>query len=65
MSDLKKQNIKDMYRLTPMQQGILYHYMMDKNSDAYFEQISLSIKGILDIDCVEKSVNIIIESMTL
>ncbi|TKH36518.1 non-ribosomal peptide synthetase [Paenibacillus polymyxa] len=61
MSDLKKQNIKDMYRLTPMQQGILYHYMMDKNSDAYFEQISLSIKGILDIDCVEKSVNIIIE----
>jgi len=54
-------NIKDIYILSPMQQGMLFHSIMDSSSNAYFEQNELSIEGHIDIELFEKSFNYIIE----
>ena len=33
-----RENIQDLYRLSPTQEGILFHYLNDPGSQAYFEQ---------------------------
>ena len=43
-----------------MQQGMLFYSLYDKKPEAYFEQLVFSIKGQLDIDILEKSLNKII-----
>ncbi|HLP44988.1 MAG TPA: amino acid adenylation domain-containing protein, partial [Candidatus Kapabacteria bacterium] len=50
-------NAEDLYTLTPMQEGMLFHALVDNTSYAYFEQISYQLLGELDIYLVEKSVN--------
>ncbi|HLP47621.1 MAG TPA: condensation domain-containing protein, partial [Candidatus Kapabacteria bacterium] len=49
--------IDDIYTLTPMQQGILFHSLVDKSSFSYFEQVSYRLHGNLDISITEKSLN--------
>ncbi|MGD2088937.1 MAG: non-ribosomal peptide synthase/polyketide synthase [Candidatus Aminicenantes bacterium] len=53
--------ISDVYKLTPMQLGMLFHSLVDKESNAYFEQVVFSLKGEIDIRILEKSFNAIIE----
>ncbi|WP_432408907.1 amino acid adenylation domain-containing protein [Wukongibacter sp. M2B1] len=57
----EKKNIKDIYSLIPMQAGMLHHSLLDRDSYAYFEQMDISIKGSLDVECMERSFNSIIE----
>ncbi|MEK3889669.1 amino acid adenylation domain-containing protein [Bacillus sp. FSL K6-3431] len=45
MAKLDKQNVEDILSLTPIQEGILFHYLKDPQSDEYFEQIRLVISG--------------------
>lgn len=45
MAKLDKQNVEDILSLTPIQEGILFHYLKDPHSDVYFEQICLEISG--------------------
>jgi len=50
--------IEDIYPLTPMQEGMLFHSIFEKNSSVYFEQFSYRLHGTLDaLDAVlvEKS----------
>ncbi len=56
-----KSNFKDIYSLSPMQQGMLFHSIMDSASGAYFEQSRLKIMGKIDIKLFERSFNFIIE----
>ncbi|MCP5051352.1 MAG: amino acid adenylation domain-containing protein [bacterium] len=49
--------IEDLYLLTPMQQGMLFHALADDSSEAYFEQFSYRLNGSLDIPIAEKSLN--------
>ncbi len=49
--------IEDIYTLTPMQEGMLFHALADGSSHSYFEQISYHLHGELDIYLVEKSLN--------
>ena len=58
---LPTRNIKDLYTLSPMQEGMLYHAMQDHASSAYFEQAMLSIEGRLDILHLEKSFQMLVE----
>ncbi|QDY84672.1 amino acid adenylation domain-containing protein [Paenibacillus polymyxa] len=58
---IDKKNIKDMYELSPLQKGILYHYLQDSKSNAYFEQMVLSITGSVDAPVLEKSINALIQ----
>jgi len=62
MEKLDKKNIEDIFSLTPMQEGMLYHYLKDPDSDQYFEQLSLEIAGEINVEIFEKAWNFVIET---
>ena len=62
MQKLDKTNIEDILALTPMQEGMLFHYLKDPGSDYYFEQLSLEISGKINKEIFEKAWNFVIES---
>jgi len=47
------QALQALYPLSPMQQGMLFHSRLDKNSGMYCEQISVFLEGELNIDAME------------
>ncbi|QGX67144.1 amino acid adenylation domain-containing protein [Bacillus sp. ms-22] len=59
---MSKQKIQKVYPLTPMQEGMLYHAMLDPNSSSYFTQLELGIRGEFDLDLFEKSLNELIRT---
>jgi hypothetical protein len=42
---LNKKNLKDIYTLSPMQEGMLFHSVLDPQSSAYIEQSEVLIEG--------------------
>ncbi|MEC2307910.1 non-ribosomal peptide synthase/polyketide synthase [Bacillus atrophaeus] len=42
--------IENVYPLTPMQKGMLFHSLLDEDSSSYFEQASFDLQGALEID---------------
>ncbi len=58
---LNHAEIQSLYPLSPMQSGMFYHTLKDKNSHAYFEQFKLSLKGEIREDLLEKSFNKLVE----
>jgi amino acid adenylation domain-containing protein len=59
MKKLDKKDIEDILLLTPMQEGMLFHYLKDPGNDQYFEQLSLSIQGKIEIQYFEKAWNLV------
>lgn len=57
----KYEKIERIYNLTHMQEGMLFHKMTDQDSLAYMEQISTYINGNIDIENMEKSINVLID----
>ncbi|MCP4151371.1 MAG: non-ribosomal peptide synthetase, partial [bacterium] len=49
--------LEEIYPLTPMQEGMLFNALYDKNSTAYFEQMSYRLQGQLEGDVVKKSLD--------
>ncbi|MGB0521657.1 MAG: amino acid adenylation domain-containing protein [Flammeovirgaceae bacterium] len=47
------EEIEEIYQLTPLQEGMLFHSLMEPDSNAYFEQISYRLKWKLHIDLLE------------
>ncbi len=45
----KSQNLEDLYPLSPMQQGMLFHSLYSPDSSVYFEQSLFTVKGDLDV----------------
>ncbi|MCP4150412.1 MAG: amino acid adenylation domain-containing protein, partial [bacterium] len=62
LKKLGKKNIEDILALTPMQEGMLFHYLKNPHNDYYFEQLSLDISGQLTVDCFKKAWNSVIDS---
>ena len=42
---LDRKNVQDIIALTPLQEGMLFHYLEDSQSDRYFEQLCLHLAG--------------------
>ena len=56
-SYLNPKNIKDIYPLSPMQEGIYFHSLLHEGSSAYFSQKSYRLQGKIDPVLVEQSLN--------
>ncbi|MCP5106963.1 MAG: amino acid adenylation domain-containing protein [bacterium] len=54
------EQLTDVYKLSPMQEGMLFHWLKEKNSFAYFEQTLLTLTGDIDEEVLEKSINLLI-----
>ncbi|CAH1206498.1 D-alanine--D-alanyl carrier protein ligase [Paenibacillus plantiphilus] len=59
---LDRSNMEDIIALTPLQEGLLFHYIQNPHSELYFEQLSLRLKGRLDDDIFVQSWNHLIEA---
>lgn len=53
---ISTKNIEDIYFLSPMQEGMLYHYQTNKDPNAYFEQVEMEIEGAFSFDYFETTV---------
>ncbi|MBX4267609.1 amino acid adenylation domain-containing protein, partial [Clostridium estertheticum] len=53
--------IKEIYQLSPMQEGMLFHKLLGKDKNAYFEHSSFRMTGRLEVELFEKSINKLIE----
>jgi len=50
-----KKNVEDIFALTPLQQGMLFHYLKDTGSSEYIEQLSLRLRGIINAGSVKRA----------
>ncbi|GEJ45759.1 hypothetical protein CRS_23670 [Chryseobacterium sp. ON_d1] len=67
ISDLNRENtVEDIYELSPMQQGLYYHWFVDPKGSAYFMQASYRIKSPnLDLSLVEEAFSILANRYTI
>lgn len=62
---LTSQNIEDIYELTPMQEGIYFHHLLDVSSNSYFIQIDATLHGRINQKMVEDSFNMLVARHTI
>lgn len=48
-------NVADIYPLTPTQAGILYHTLRSPQQEVYFQQISCTLRGTLDLEKFQRA----------
>ncbi|NRT44807.1 amino acid adenylation domain-containing protein/non-ribosomal peptide synthase protein (TIGR01720 family) [Clostridium beijerinckii] len=59
---LNKNNIENLMSLTSLQQGMLFHYISDEESNMYHEQLSLTFRGDMKLELLQKAWNIVIQN---
>ncbi len=55
-----KTSVADIYELTPLQQGILFHSLLSPESAVYNIQMNFTLEGELDVDALEQSWKLIV-----
>ncbi|MCL5996767.1 MAG: amino acid adenylation domain-containing protein [Chloroflexi bacterium] len=55
------QNVEDIYPLSPMQQGMVFHSLYAPQSGVYVEQLSCLLRGHLDVPAFERAWQRVIE----
>ncbi|MCX2492855.1 non-ribosomal peptide synthase/polyketide synthase [Pedobacter sp. PF22-3] len=56
--------IEDICPLSPMQEGMLFHYLLDPGTDSYFEQMTVKINGTLQIPAVQQTMEALVQKYT-
>ncbi|MCP5054954.1 MAG: amino acid adenylation domain-containing protein, partial [bacterium] len=57
----QKHGIQKLYPLSPMQEGMLFHHIYDKNSSMYFVQFELDIRGPFNRAAFDKSLQVLMQ----
>ena len=52
---MNKENIADIYELSPLQQGILFHSICEPETGVYFIQLCYRLQGSLDLSAFERA----------
>src|ERR1700761_7691441 len=52
---MNKNTIEDIYALSPMQEGMLFHLLAQPGSEAYFEQVSCDLEGSLNLQAFKQA----------
>lgn len=55
--EVRKENVQNIYSLSPTQEGMLFHHLESQNSEAYLQQISYHVHGKLDPERFEAAWN--------
>ncbi len=58
---LTSKNIQDIYKLSPLQEGIYFHSLLEENALGYFSQVAYRYSGPLTLPLVEKSLNVLVQ----
>ncbi|WP_046755841.1 condensation domain-containing protein, partial [Kordia jejudonensis] len=61
----KSENISSIYRLSPMQEGMLFHELYDKNSIAYTNQMVMAFPNGLDLKAFKASCNYVLKNHSI
>jgi amino acid adenylation domain-containing protein len=61
----RSDSIEDIYPLSPLQQGMLFHTLYDPESEVYFEQLSCTLRGALDKDALRRAWQSVIDRHTI
>ena len=63
MSEAKQTNVEDIYQLSPVQQGMLFHTLLEPGSGMYFDQVSsrLRVTREFDLDVFQRSWQKVVE----
>ncbi|MCX7920711.1 MAG: amino acid adenylation domain-containing protein [Clostridia bacterium] len=59
---LDKANVEDILALTPTQEGMLFHYLNEPESDQYFEQLSITLTGNTDIQKLKEAWEFVVQT---
>src|SRR5437868_7459381 len=49
------EEVEDIYRLSPMQQGLLFHSVYEGEGETYYEQMSCRIEGELNVEAFKRA----------
>jgi len=56
-----RKNVEDIYPLSPMQQGMLFHSILEPDSATYHEQLYFILNGDLDLSAFKKALNALVD----
>jgi len=62
---LDRNSIEDIIGLTPIQEGMLFHYLYNRDSEQYFEQLSISLEGNINVDKIREAWNFVINANSM
>lgn len=61
MSTFQREQVQDIYYLSPMQEGMLFHTVLHPEESFYVDQMVIQVKGSFRTDWLEQSVNEIVD----
>ncbi len=58
---MSRKNIENIYSLSPMQEGILFHALTSEEVGVYFVQLSWTLAGKLDVAAFERAWQLVVD----
>jgi amino acid adenylation domain-containing protein/non-ribosomal peptide synthase protein (TIGR01720 family) len=62
MKKIDPNHVEEIMTLTPMQEGMLFHYLEEPAGHSYFEQLSLELDGQIDAGIFEQAWNVVVQA---